>query len=392
MIMYTIDDLFDKRSIFAAKLEQIMVEKAYTKSRLCKEAQISRPTLDKVLSSTITNEATFIKHAGKIMGCLKITPDVILGSVSYPYNNYKTLKNILDITDEGISENTGIPISRLQVIESGENATLAELRDIALCCRTSVRCVTGNYYFDQPLSRPSSFDSEDESSGFWGHVGILTSAKREYTWYPITNKVRMHILRSSENDYIVIPCMNNKLLLLNMSGVDNIVLLDEACDEPCYANWDENVSEGEVPLVIYEILTSGDYYEFDQKEERLSKQLRLILNEFLEKHNWDEEQIQFITDGISIQYKNGNVLEVCADWQNVDSVVEIVTHCYEIGRLNAGTKRLLIEEMDMAEIIVNMENVSMIEMPLVAVEKCICDAYFESDDGEGVDRRRERRL
>lgn len=51
--------------------------------------------------------------------------------------------------------------------------------------------------------------------------------------------------------------MNNKVLYLNMKNIDKIVLLDEACDEPCDLDWSTDISEGEIPLVIYEVL--GDY-------------------------------------------------------------------------------------------------------------------------------------
>ncbi len=52
--------------------------------------------------------------------------------------------------------------------------------------------------------------------------------------------------------------MNNKLLLLNLNEVEQIVLLDEACDPPSFANWDSAISEGEIPLAVYEALEDYD--------------------------------------------------------------------------------------------------------------------------------------
>ena len=52
--------------------------------------------------------------------------------------------------------------------------------------------------------------------------------------------------------------MNNKLLYLNLEKIKSIVLLDEACDPPEYYNWDYSVGEGEIPLVVYEVLEDYD--------------------------------------------------------------------------------------------------------------------------------------
>lgn len=57
---------------------------------------------------------------------------------------------------------------------------------------------------------------------------------------------------------IIVPCMDNKLLYLNMRNVNNIVLLDDACDSPGFANWDSSVNCGEIPQVVYESL--DDYF------------------------------------------------------------------------------------------------------------------------------------
>ena len=54
--MYTLKDLFNQRSAFAARLEQFIDSYPITKTQLCKDAHISRPTLDKLLAAEITNE------------------------------------------------------------------------------------------------------------------------------------------------------------------------------------------------------------------------------------------------------------------------------------------------------------------------------------------------
>ena len=56
---YDLKDLFDKRSVVGAKLEDLLVEQGFTKAGFCKECGISRPTLDKLLAGNITSKANF---------------------------------------------------------------------------------------------------------------------------------------------------------------------------------------------------------------------------------------------------------------------------------------------------------------------------------------------
>src|SRR5699024_4527266 len=126
-------------------------------------------------------------------------------------------------------------------IEAGEEATLAELRDIAVVLDTSVRNILEKNYF--PLQNT-----------FWGHVGIQPLESDRFLWYPITADTRKIIWQEMEEKYQVIPCMNNKVLLLNMDKIAEIVLLDDASDQPSFANWDPQVDCGGTPLVFYEAL------------------------------------------------------------------------------------------------------------------------------------------
>ena len=144
--MYSISDLFDKRFVVGSNLEQIMNGKEKTKASRCKEAGISRPTLDKLISGTITNKTNYEKHMGKILGCLSITPDIILGNSKNLFSRTKSIRKALSITSEFIASVTGISKERLEAIEAGQDASIAELRDIAFVLGTSVRCLKGENF------------------------------------------------------------------------------------------------------------------------------------------------------------------------------------------------------------------------------------------------------
>lgn len=72
------DDLFEQRSLVAAKLKDCIRERGYTKVSFAKKTDISRPTLDKLLNGSIDNKSTFDKHLQKILSALNLSVDALL--------------------------------------------------------------------------------------------------------------------------------------------------------------------------------------------------------------------------------------------------------------------------------------------------------------------------
>ena len=64
------EELFDQRSIVAMKLKDYIRERGFAK-----KAEISRPTLDKLLNGSIDNKSTFDKHLQKVLAVLNISVD-----------------------------------------------------------------------------------------------------------------------------------------------------------------------------------------------------------------------------------------------------------------------------------------------------------------------------
>lgn len=372
--MYKVKDLFDKRSVFSAKLEQVMELQSFTKARLCKEAGLSRPTLDKLLNAEITNETNFEKHVTKILSVLHLTPDILMGNIHNSYNRMRQMRNILHISEESISTQTGISLARLKDIERGGNATTAELRDLALCFKTSVRGLLGTNYFDTPFSELAYFTNSETHkgiSGFWGHIGILTVSSDQYFWFPINSDVREQIYYMQDQQFMVIPCMNNKLVLLNMDCINNIVLLDEACDPPSFANWDCSVSEGEIPLVLLESLY--DYLYMDESaKDLISSNLYNTLEKMIARRQWSEDEIIHILKEITIHYKNAKTSSFTGQLEKDQTLIYAIEAIYEFGELDSANKIVYFNHSSGAEIIINLNNISMIELPLLEVENIIC--------------------
>ena len=379
--MYSIEDLFDKRCVVGTKLEQILEGKSYTKAELCKKAGVSRPTLDKLLAGTLTSKTNYEKHVSKILDCLSITPDMLLGNVYNEYNRTRAIRNVLKISAEEIAEAVGISLIRLKEIESGENTSIAELRDIALCLSVSVNCLLGSNFFEPQIAtlddwiRYSKQDEMEDLSGFWGHIGILPNNVDEFFWFPVTGSVRKLVYNMMNNERIVVPCMNNKVLLLNMQNIKEIILLDDACDQPQFVNWDYHVDCGELPLVIYDAIEDYMYCEDEEMvlDGVLSSKFKSILDELIKNKGWTEEDIYEMTELSNIYYKDGRIRPVNIDFGQGETISDEISCIYDFGKDAVTEKVLYCEDVNGAELLINMENVSMFELPLLKIEKAICD-------------------
>ena len=72
------DELFEQRSLVASKLKDCMRDKGYTKVSFAKKAEISRPTLDKLLNGSIDSKATFDRHLQKILKMMNMSVDELM--------------------------------------------------------------------------------------------------------------------------------------------------------------------------------------------------------------------------------------------------------------------------------------------------------------------------
>ena len=74
------DELFEMRKSVGTKLKDYIRSNGFSKVSFCKKAEISHPTLDKILNGEVDSKSTFDKHLNKILACLKIDPDILMGS------------------------------------------------------------------------------------------------------------------------------------------------------------------------------------------------------------------------------------------------------------------------------------------------------------------------
>ena len=289
----------------------------------------------------------------------------------------REIRSIIRISTEKMASATGISQERLQQIEAGEKATITELREIAMQLRTSTHVITNQYFFEPQFSEMEYYmdmkDALDEISGFWGHVGIKLCGIDKYMWYPINSNTRKMIYKGIDEELMVIPCMNNKVLFLNMSNIEDITLSDFDADTPSGKNWDEHVSCGEIPLVVYEALE--DYEENSQvtlyNDTENSTELYRYLMEYVRKNGWTEEDIFQLLNTSVFYYLDGRKKSTIIDfYQDSDDIIETIEMVYGYDFTDIEQNFMFyIDAHDETENFVNLKGISMMELPLLKVEE-----------------------
>ena len=72
------DELFEQRSLVASKLKDCIRDLGYTKVSFASKADISRPTLNKLLNGGIDNKSSFDRHLQKILKLLNMTVEELI--------------------------------------------------------------------------------------------------------------------------------------------------------------------------------------------------------------------------------------------------------------------------------------------------------------------------
>ena len=268
-----------------------------------------------------------------------------------------------------------------------KDVPLAELRDVAYCLGTGVTGVLGDGYFQTPVSSMDYFVKNvpitiHSPGGFWGHLGILVQGQPKYLWFPITAYTRQLVYKNSTEKYMAIPCMDNSLLLINCDKIEELVLLDEACDSPVDMDWDSTVSEGEIPAVVYEAF--DDYMTYKDVGDTpshygLSALLVGAIDHIIDICKIDSEAFASKLDTATIMFSNGRIQHLTLSCDVSNSLATAVQQIYEMGEL-LDNSIVTIEACDEVEALINFKNISMIQLPLAKIECDIKRSLSETDN------------
>ena len=176
------------------------------------------------------------------------------------------------------------------------------------------------------------------------------------------------------DDYIVIPCLDNTLLVVNNDYLQEIVFLDDACDPPEVLDWDYSVDSGEYPGVIYEAFE--DYYDYISSKDNNSEEFGLsskfceYLDLFVSENKIDADDFNYRLSEMKITFSNKKTVSHLLRGELDDEIDDIVKSISETGSLMFG-HCLKVTDYNEAEINVNMKKVSLIKLPRSKTEDII---------------------
>lgn len=404
--MYTLDNLFDFRSVVGARIELKIKERGITKSQFCQIAGMSRPTFDKLLSGSITIKANFSKYMEKVLAALELTPETLMDGIQHKYNSTRAIRNYLRLGTEDISKATGITLGVIEDLEAGKEIPEPDYYDIATFLGTSTNAIKGTDYFNPQftgnaillaaLNAKESNENVLLTYGFSGYMGILLQGEEKHRWYPVVADVADNIggllrcgVKSSE--CIMIRCLNNKILLLNYHNVKEIVYVHND-GMPTFVAEDKNDTvfyEPLLPAALYEALDVAYWNDFpsENAKKHLSPKMISTIQKLLEDCEMSLDDFADILYQSTIYYTDKTVRRYSVNFDDSDLLLENLA-TLSMSDYHTELDCPVVLELDDADVPttvhVDMDRVSMIEMPYAMVENALYN-FIHADDDEFMD-------
>lgn len=366
------NDYFDRQKIIGKKISSILAERNLTKTSICNETGISKPTFDKFLNGDLPNKVFYEKYVIRLMEVLNLSDADLFDNVKNEYVQMQAIMEYQDISFGQMAEMTGISSARLQEIDRGMDATKPELRDIAVSLNTSVSSLLGENFFDAYVAT-YSFEKRSEEfpriGGYWGHIGLLLQGMDKYIWQPISSSVLWKIRGGLKKEWVIIPCINNRLLIVKSRCVRELNLLDDACDEPYWSGCELEDRCIAIPHVFYEAIE--DYLYETEREEYFSDEFLKLFERVFAGVELDEEAMSNIMRHADVYYTDGRKTDMRIDYDVDDEVTEFVHSIYSFGDYIGDDSFLEYTDTNEADAFVNLDAVAMFDLPLCMMEKML---------------------
>ena len=171
--------------------------------------------------------------------------------------------------------------------------------------------------------------------------------------------------------------MNDKVLLLNLDNIKEMILLDEGVDCPDYADWDAAVNCGDIPPVLYEALDDFILCEEDSSlgdRSTMSDKFYNVMKRVAKEENWNAETVDQMKRIIT-HYRDGHEISAKADFFRESSLIAEISMLYGFGADMDSDDIVTFRDLGGAEISVNLNEVSMVELPLSDAEEAILRSF-----------------
>ena len=149
--------------------------------------------------------------------------------------------------------------------------------------------------------------------------------------------------------------------------------MKEDCDESSYTNWSSEIDCGEFPLLIYEVLNEYRTFDLDNiPRDGLSYFFEQYLEKIVNEQNWTEDDLERLVSGGKIFYADGFERQANV-W--IDEYENVFDTFFEVSCTNNTVYFCDIEGI---ENVLNLENIAMLELPLLPFENKIYDEYIRA--------------
>lgn len=358
---YTFDQLFANRESTGNRLQEILIERKCTKMQLSRGTGISRPTIDKLINGAITSKNTFDKHMNKIFNYLNISEDVFATKDKFAKNRIDNLKHITGLSIRNISNVSNIPQNILVDFDLNEKVSLNDSVKLAYSFSTSTRIIENSNFFNPQFLNIENKNNIDEECQFWGFIRIKLKNCDIDKYYPITLNTMKSIYNNLNFGEIIVPCLNNKVLLLNMKNIKKISLISNNTVDFKKNRHLKKVMDETYPLVIYELLDT-DYFNESVNMSTIDFDFNLVSK----KKDLNIETSVFY-------YEDGECENECINFSKSEILLKEIVSKYR-ALDNEIMNLLPVCNTDGTNDIFNFDYLSIIEMPLLKLEKSIIDS------------------
>ncbi len=371
------EDLFNNRIDVGRRLSELIKTRKTTKKDLCDKAHISRPTLDRMLEGKIENKNTFDKQIEKVLQALGITADEFVRCPTPSEgSNIAIYRKQLGYSQSDLAKRIGVSLATMKKWESdSSNISEDEWSDIALALNTDSGSVKGNNFLSAQVPVYDYVLKEGVEgrslSGYAGYIIILPDNSNEEYSFAVTFREWDNALASlQESSLSVIPCMGNKLLLVNNDNVKKVEFLDDDYDDlDAHRKFFDFV-----PNEMFNLLDAyiqGDYDDENKLNEKHSSMVEKTIN----NSGYEHSQIEEMLSSIVVHYSDGQkeVIPV----ENYSCVASLVLDAYYDESSADKYKGAIFgihDDTEECNLFINLNRVSFIEMPLMKVEKAM---HFE---------------
>ncbi|MDM8293489.1 hypothetical protein [Faecalicoccus pleomorphus] len=153
--------------------------------------------------------------------------------------------------------------------------------------------------------------------------------------------------------------------------------MKEDCDELSYTNWSSEIDCGEFPLLIYEVLNEYRTFDFENiPRDELSYFFKQHLEKIINEQNWTEDDLERLVASGKIFYADGSEQQANVLIDECENVSDTIFEVSCTTKIEINT--VYFCDIEGIENVLNLENIAMLELPLLPFENKIYDEYIRA--------------